>query len=90
MEVIEPSEAFQEKSGDLEFSHTKVIPRKNNDYFYAINTLLWRYNGQGGVCRRKSLRAHNYRTLVCVRNRLFITWVSEYLQLSRQNSCELK
>ncbi|KAI1132330.1 kinase-like protein [Nemania abortiva] len=36
MEVQIQSEAFEEKDGDLVFSHTKVILRKGSEFYYAI------------------------------------------------------
>ena len=36
MEVCEHNEAFVEEDGDLAFSHTKVILRQGDLYFYAI------------------------------------------------------
>ncbi|KAL9095840.1 MAG: hypothetical protein Q9165_001837 [Trypethelium subeluteriae] len=36
MEVVEHSEAFVDKDGDLTFSHTKVILRRRNEFYYAI------------------------------------------------------
>jgi len=36
MEVCEQNEAFIEKDGELTFSHTKVILREGDQYYYAI------------------------------------------------------
>ncbi|KAF1992731.1 serine/threonine-protein kinase-like protein [Amniculicola lignicola CBS 123094] len=36
MEVCEQNEAFIEEDGDLKFSHTKIICRVDDQYFYAI------------------------------------------------------
>jgi serine/threonine protein kinase len=38
MEVCEQSEAFVEEHGDLAFSHTKIILREDNQYYYAITS----------------------------------------------------
>ena len=38
MEVCQQSEAFVEEHGDLEFSHTKLILREGNQYYYAITS----------------------------------------------------
>lgn len=34
--MLEQSQAFAEKDGDLEYSHTKFILKKGSQYFYAI------------------------------------------------------
>jgi hypothetical protein len=36
MEVCEQTEVFVEENGDLIFSHTKVILRKGDKYYYAV------------------------------------------------------
>ena len=38
MEVCVQSPAFVEKHGDLVFSHTKIILREGNQYYYAISS----------------------------------------------------
>ena len=38
MEVCEQSEAFVEEHGDIAFSHTKIILREGNQYYYAITS----------------------------------------------------
>ena len=38
MEVCVQSPAFVEKHGDLVFSHTKIILREGNQYYYAITS----------------------------------------------------
>lgn len=35
MEICEQSEAFLEEDGDLVFDHTKLILRRDDEYFYA-------------------------------------------------------
>lgn len=42
MEVCEYNEAFEEENGDLKFSHTKIICRENNQYFYAVTDRRYR------------------------------------------------
>lgn len=37
MEVYDQAEAFTEKDGDLEFSHTKAILRQGDQFFYCIS-----------------------------------------------------
>ncbi|KAL6811039.1 hypothetical protein GGI42DRAFT_315683 [Trichoderma sp. SZMC 28013] len=37
MEVYDQAEAFSEKDGDLEFSHTKAILRQGDQFFYCIS-----------------------------------------------------
>ena len=37
MEIYELNQAFAEKDGDLESSHTKIILRDGDQYYYAIN-----------------------------------------------------
>lgn len=36
LEICEVNEAFEEKDGDLIFSHTKIVGRKCDGYFYAV------------------------------------------------------
>ncbi len=36
MKICEQNEAYTEEDGDLRFSHTKVILREGNQYYYAI------------------------------------------------------
>ena len=38
MEVCEQNEAFVEEHGDLAFSHTKIILREGDQYYYAITS----------------------------------------------------
>ena len=38
MEVCEQNEAFVEEHGDLVFSHTKIILREGDQYYYAITS----------------------------------------------------
>jgi serine/threonine protein kinase len=38
MEVCEQNEAFVEQDGDLAFSHTKIILREGDQYYYAITS----------------------------------------------------
>jgi len=38
MEVCEQNEAFVEQDGDLAFSHTKIILRERDQYYYAITS----------------------------------------------------
>lgn len=38
MEILEYSEAFVEKNGDLDFSHTKIIIRRGSLHYYAISS----------------------------------------------------
>ncbi|KAH8588263.1 kinase-like domain-containing protein [Bisporella sp. PMI_857] len=38
MEVCEQNEAFVEEDGDLAFSHTKIILREGDQYYYAITS----------------------------------------------------
>jgi serine/threonine protein kinase len=36
MEVVESSEAFEDFEGELVFSHTKIILRRQSEFFYAL------------------------------------------------------
>jgi hypothetical protein len=38
MEVCEQNEAFVEEHGDFAFSHTKIIFREGDQYYYAITS----------------------------------------------------
>ena len=38
MEVCEQNEAFVEQDGDFAFSHTKIILREGDQYYYAITS----------------------------------------------------
>jgi len=38
MEICEQSETFLEEHGDVAFSHTKIILREGNQYYYAITS----------------------------------------------------
>jgi serine/threonine protein kinase len=42
MEVCEMKQAFEEEDGDLRFSHTKIICKERDQYFYAITNLRYR------------------------------------------------
>lgn len=42
MEVCEQNEAWVEKDGDYTFSHSKIILRKDGQYFYATSTQRYR------------------------------------------------
>jgi serine/threonine protein kinase len=47
MEVCEQNEAWVEKDGDWTFSHTKIILKKDDQYFYATSS--HRYNSAADV-----------------------------------------
>lgn len=47
MEICEQSEAFVEQDGDLVFDHTKLILRRDSDYFYARTN--WRASSRSTV-----------------------------------------
>ncbi|KAM5476734.1 hypothetical protein MauCBS54593_000004 [Microsporum audouinii] len=47
MEICEQSEAFVEQDGDLVFDHTKLILRRDNEYFYARAN--WRTSSRSTV-----------------------------------------
>jgi hypothetical protein len=46
MEVCEQNEAFVEENGDLVFSHTKIILREGDRYYYAITSRRYPTNSQ--------------------------------------------
>ena len=46
MEVCEQNEAFVEENGDLVFSHTKMILREGDRYYYAITSRRYPANSQ--------------------------------------------
>ncbi|KAJ5578410.1 serine/threonine kinase [Penicillium hispanicum] len=47
MEICEQSEAFVEEDGDLVFDHTKLILRRDNEYFYTRAN--WRLSSPSAV-----------------------------------------